>query len=221
MHARKSAAKSATNSAGTLKKISFKKDASKLINDQRYIFKANTEAAGLNPCETNLQERDNGEQEGAQPIPSTSGIKQQLKVKRKSLNTPFRSNKKRVSSVECTVNLPSTKSDHVVKFNCENPPYNSSDSLSDFWGDDHLFADFNLSDAVHSSLESTSYKYSLASTPKVKKGCTTIPKSEPIDEETFYGLPLDVKKMFSQYRGIEELYGKIHFFFAFWPCLLV
>ncbi|XP_031559584.1 helicase POLQ-like isoform X2 [Actinia tenebrosa] len=61
--------------------------------------------------------------------------------------------------------------------------HDKNDSMSDFWNDDKLFADLSLNQ--DSSL---------------KAKCMTM------TEETFYGMPLQLKQMLLQSRGINELY---------------
>lgn len=216
MHSTKSG-KFANGSTATVKKISFNNDTNRHRSDSR---KHSTDNAKIAESKTNLQERNNehiinGDLETAQPIPSTSacsssGVRQHIKVKRKSLTGISRCVKKRLSSVECTIHLSSDSNDGSANLLEGETAINSSDSLSEFWGDDQLFADFNISEVIHSSIESSSNKYNLASTPKVKtnskeKGSDL---NEINDKETFYGLPMNVKSMISQYRGIEELYGE-------------
>jgi len=222
MHSRNSG-KFARGTSATVKKISFKKETARHKNDQTKHSNNDDVKADLKPVQNGIENSTKLDfAKTAQPIASSSvegrPLRHQIKVKRKSLVGISRCTKKRLSSVDHTIILPSDSNEGAIN-DVESVP-NHSDSLSDFWGDDQLFADFNISDVVHSSIESSNKQINLASTPNVtkimprEKGSEFVgpaKKGSESDElETFYGLPMNVKSMLSQYRGIEELYGEFN-----------
>jgi hypothetical protein len=115
----------------------------------------------------------------------------------------------------------STRREQRVSFGKLTCPSNS-DSMSDFWNDDQLFADFNLSDMTMSKLETSNDHIAETINPLEFKAISKTQTSPPsisseeksskdnlnIMEETFYGLPLGVKQMLLQSRGIDSLYGE-------------
>lgn len=216
MHSRNSE-KFSRGASAAVKKISFKKDTNRHKNDKTKHSSGVVVSSELKDVQNSVDKPSKHRNElpstSQQPIASSSvesstAMRQQIKVKRKSLIGISRCVKKRLSSFDCTVNLPSNRNE--ASDGGSVPSH--SDSLTDFWGDDHLFADFNISDVIHTSTESN--KINSASTPIVK--VNSVEKSSKgrdlIEQETFYGLPMTVKNMFSQYRGIEELYGEFDFF---------